>query len=116
MSEPDCLFCKIAAGDIPADVVAESERLIAFRDIDPQAPVHVLVIPREHVASLDAATDAHRELLGEALLLAAELARSEGVAESGYRTVVNTGDEGGQSVHHVHVHLLGGRGLTWPPG
>ena len=115
MSEP-CIFCKIAAGDIPASVVHSSERLVAFRDVDPKAPVHVLVIPREHVASLDAADARHRALLGEILLLARRLAREEGIAEGGYRTVINTGADGGQSVHHLHLHLLGGRALGWPPG
>jgi histidine triad (HIT) family protein len=112
----DCLFCKIASGDIPASVVHSSERLVAFRDIDPKAPVHILVVPREHLASLDAADERHRALLGEILLLARRLARDEGVAERGYRTVINTGAEGGQSVHHLHLHLLGGKALGWPPG
>jgi len=116
MSQTDCLFCKIATGDIPADLVHESERLVAFRDINPQAPLHVLVIPREHVASLDDAREGHGDLLGEALLVAAEIARTEGIAEGGYRTVINTGANGGQTVHHLHVHLLGGRALEWPPG
>lgn len=116
MSESDCLFCGIAEGEIPADLVHESERLVAFRDIDPKAPLHVLVIPREHLASLDAAAGEHGDLLGEALLVAADIARREGVAEGGYRTVINTGADGGQTVHHLHVHLLGGRALTWPPG
>ena len=116
MTDSDCLFCKIVAGTIPADLVHENERLLAFRDISPQAPVHVLVIPKEHVASLEAVDDRHRDLLGEMLLLARDLARSEGVSGAGYRTVMNTGDDGGQSVHHVHLHLLGGRALGWPPG
>lgn len=112
----DCLFCKVAAGDVPADIVYEDEQLVAFRDISPQAPVHVLLIPREHVASLDDAAEADRAVLGDLLLLAGELARAEGVAEEGYRTVINTGDFGGQTVHHLHVHLLGGRSMSWPPG
>lgn len=116
MSEPSCIFCKIAAGSIPAAVVHSGARLVAFRDIDPKAPVHILVIPREHLSSLDAADERHGALLGEILLLARELARAEGISERGYRTVINTGDEGGQSVHHLHLHLLGGRGLGWPPG
>jgi histidine triad (HIT) family protein len=116
MSQPDCLFCKVASGQIPADLVHQGERLVAFRDINPQAPLHVLVIPREHVSSLDAADERVRDLLGEALLLVADIARREGVAEDGYRTVVNTGDHGGQTVHHLHVHLLGGRHFGWPPG
>jgi len=116
MSRPDCLFCKIASGQIAADLVHQGERLVAFRDINPQAPLHVLVIPREHVSSLDAADERVRDLLGEALLLVADIARQEGVAEDGYRAVVNTGDHGGQTVHHLHVHLLAGRHLGWPPG
>jgi histidine triad (HIT) family protein len=116
MSDSSCLFCKIAAGSIPASVVHSSERLVAFRDIDPKAPVHILVIPREHLASLDEADERHRALLGEILLLARRLARDEGIAGRGYRTIINTGAEGGQSVHHLHLHLLGGRGLGWPPG
>lgn len=110
----DCLFCRIVRGEIPAARVAETEHCIAFRDINPQAPLHVLVIPRRHVASLDAADDAAE--LGRLSLLAAEIARSEGHAERGYRTVVNTGPAAGQTVFHVHLHLLAGRDLSWPPG
>ncbi len=116
MSDTSCIFCKIAAGSIPASVVHTGERLVAFRDIDPKAPVHILVIPREHVASLDAADEHHRALLGEILALARALARQEGISARGYRTVINTGADGGQSVHHLHLHLLGGRALGWPPG
>ena len=111
---PDCLFCRIVAGAIPAKVIAESDDCIAFRDIDPKAPVHVLVIPREHIASLDAAEDPL--LLGQIAMLAARVARDEGVAESGYRTVINNGANAGQSVPHLHMHVLGGRALKWPPG
>jgi histidine triad (HIT) family protein len=116
MSPGDCLFCKIAAGDVPADVVHDGERLFAFRDIAPQAPVHVLVIPKEHVESLGETDEGHGTLLGEMLLLAREIAVAEGVAEAGFRTVINTGRDGGQTVEHLHVHLLGGRSLGWPPG
>lgn len=112
----DCLFCRIATGEVPADIVHDGERLLAFRDIDPQAPVHVLVIPREHIASLGDAGDEHGGVLGEILLLARDLALAEGIAEAGFRTVVNTGRDGGQSVGHLHLHLLGGRSLAWPPG
>jgi len=112
----DCIFCKIASGAIPASVVHSSDRLLAFRDIDPKAPVHILIIPREHVASLDASEERHRELLGDILALARRLARDEGIAARGYRTVINTGPDGGQSVDHLHLHLLGGRALGWPPG
>ena len=116
VTDPDCLFCKIVDGTITADIVAHTDRALAFRDINPQAPAHILVIPREHVASLGVAADEHRDLLGAVLLLARDVARSEGIAESGFRTVLNTGDDGGQSVDHVHAHVLGGRSLEWPPG
>jgi len=112
----DCLFCRIAAGEIPANVIHQDEHVVAFRDINPQAPVHFLVIPREHVASLDAADDAHQGLLGRVLLAARDLARADGIAEDGYRAVLNIGADGGQTVHHLHLHVLGGRGLGWPPG
>lgn len=116
MSDPDCLFCRIAAGEIPADVVHDGERLMAFRDIDPQSPVHILVIPKDHVASLAAAEVGQRDLLGEILLLARELAVAEDVADAGFRTVINTGRDGGQAVGHLHLHLLAGRSMGWPPG
>jgi histidine triad (HIT) family protein len=109
-----CLFCAVVRGDIPADRVASDDHSMAFRDINPQAPVHVLVIPREHVQSLEDASDP--QLLGRLLLMAAQVARLEGIAESGYRTVLNTNGDGGQSVPHLHAHVLGGRSLTWPPG
>lgn len=116
MGSSDCLFCKIATGEIPATIVHQDEHLVAFRDLQPKAPVHVLVVPREHVASLAAAQDGHADLLGRVLLAARDLAVELGIAESGYRTVLNTGDNGGQSVDHLHLHLLGGRSLGWPPG
>lgn len=112
----DCLFCAIVAGDIPADVVASTERVLAFRDIGPQAPVHVLIIPREHYATVAALAGADAALAGELFALAGTIAVENGVAETGYRLVANTGAHGGQTVHHAHVHLLGGRGLSWPPG
>jgi len=110
----NCLFCRIVRKEIPAKLVAEDDHCIAFRDINPQAPVHVLVIPREHVPSLDEASDA--EMLGRLSLMAAEIARKEGVAAGGYRTVMNTNAGAGQTVFHVHLHLLGGRPMHWPPG
>jgi histidine triad (HIT) family protein len=110
----DCLFCRIARGEIPAKIVAENDAAIAFRDIDPRAPVHVLVIPREHVPSLASADDPL--LLGKVLTLAAAVAEEEGVSETGYRVVINTGEQAGQSVHHLHAHVLGGRDMAWPPG
>lgn len=116
MSPSDCLFCKISSGAISATLVHRDDRIVAFRDIHPQAPVHILLIPREHIASLDDASPAHRDLLGDLLLVARDLARAEGIAEDGYRTVLNIGADGGQTVHHFHLHLLGGRSLGWPPG
>jgi len=109
-----CLFCRIARREIPATIVYEDDDVVAFRDVDPKAPVHVLVIPREHIASLDTATDAR--LLGALQLAAAAIARAEGVVAGGYRTVMNCGADAGQTVFHVHLHLLGGRKLGWPPG
>ena len=110
----NCLFCRIARKEIPANIVLENEHVVAFRDIDPKAPTHVLVVPRTHVATLDDVTDAG--LLGELLLAAAAIARAEGIVAGGYRTVVNCGADAGQTVFHVHLHLLGGRKLAWPPG
>jgi len=110
----DCIFCKIASGEIPASVVARTDRLVAFRDVGPQAPVHVLVIPTEHLASLEEVKDG--QLLGEMLLLARQIARDENLAADGYRIVLNTNRNGGQTVFHLHLHVLGGRRLTWPPG
>lgn len=110
----DCIFCRIVRGEIPATKVAESDQAIAFRDLNPQAPVHVLVVPKVHVTSLVEADDP--ALLGAVLALVREVARSEGVEGDGYRTVLNTGGNGGQTVHHLHAHLLGGRHMTWPPG
>jgi len=116
MTSPDCLFCRIVAGEIPAEIVFESERVLAFRDIAPKAPVHVLVIPKAHVTSLGSAGDADGDLLAETMLAVRDVAVAEGVSESGFRTVLNTGPDGGQEVHHLHAHLLGGRALAWPPG
>ncbi|MEN8144285.1 MAG: histidine triad nucleotide-binding protein [Gemmatimonadota bacterium] len=111
----ECLFCRIASGDIPASIVAEGEHWIAFRDIEPQAPVHALVIPRRHVASLDTLSPDERNLAGELALAAAHVARLEGI-QDGYRVVTNIGEQAGQSVFHLHLHVLGGRGMSWPPG
>jgi histidine triad (HIT) family protein len=110
----DCLFCRIVRREIPATLVREDEHTVAFRDIDPKAPTHVLVIPKEHVASLNEASDA--AALGRLLLAARDIAQAEGISTSGYRTVINTGADSGQTVHHVHVHVLGGRHMKWPPG
>jgi len=116
MAEQSCIFCKIVAGEIPAAKVFEDERALAFRDINPQAPTHALVIPREHIASLGDAVESHEALLGHLLLIGARVAREAGLAESGFRTVINTGAGAGQSVFHIHAHVLGGRRLSWPPG
>lgn len=113
MADP-CLFCRIVRGEVPAKIVAETDECVAFRDINPQAPVHVLVIPREHVASLNEARDP--ALVGRLALVAADIAKREGIAESGYRTVINTNASAGQTVFHIHLHLLGGRRMEWPPG
>ncbi|MGA1359885.1 MAG: histidine triad nucleotide-binding protein [Gemmatimonadaceae bacterium] len=111
----DCLFCRIVGREIPAQVVAEDERCLAFRDIAPQAPVHILVIPKAHTSSREAVEDA-AAVVGAMAQMAQQVARAEGVATSGYRTVINTGADGGQTVGHLHLHLLGGRDLAWPPG
>lgn len=112
----DCLFCKIAAGASSATVVAMTERTVAFRDINPQAPVHVLVIPKEHYADLAELTAGDGGLLADLTAQAHEVARAEGIADTGYRVVFNTGSDGGQTVRHVHAHVLGGRPMGWPPG
>jgi histidine triad (HIT) family protein len=113
---PDCLFCGIAAADIPATIVSANPRTVAFRDINPQAPVHVLVITRDHHANLAELAAAGDGLLADLVAHAHEVAVAEGIAESGYRVVFNTGAESGQTVNHVHAHVLGGRPMTWPPG
>lgn len=113
---PDCLFCKIVAGQIPAKKVHEDETCIGFLDINAQAPHHALFIPRRHMATLNDATAEDRQLLGHLMVSAAQYAREAGVADSGYRVVMNTNADAGQTVFHVHLHLLGGRALAWPPG
>ncbi len=115
MSE-NCLFCRIIAGEIPSSKVHEDEVCFAFNDISPQAPTHILIVPREHFDSLDTAGTEHRDTIGHLLLTAAAIARSKGFAEDGYRVVVNTNGDGGQTVFHLHVHLLGGRPFVFPPG
>lgn len=110
----DCIFCRIASGEIPAAIVAETDRFLAFRDINAQAPIHVLAIPRVHVASLAEADDA--VMLGELLHFARGVAEAEGLVQAGYRVVVNCGADGGQTVPHLHLHVMGGRYLGWPPG
>ena len=116
MADADCLFCRITSRQVKADIVAETGELLAIKDINPQAPTHLLVIPKEHIPTLADATDGHTVLLGSALQLAKQLARQHQLSQGGYRVVVNTGAEAGQSVFHLHVHLLGGRPFRWPPG
>jgi histidine triad (HIT) family protein len=113
---PDCLFCGIASGQIPAEIVQEDSRTIAFRDINPQAPVHLLVVPKEHYVDLAGIAGAGGGLLEEMARLAHQVAVAEGVGDSGYRVVFNSGPDSGQEVPHVHAHVLGGRRLKWPPG
>jgi len=112
----DCLFCKIAAGEIPADIVDQDSEFVAFRDINPQAPTHILIIPNEHIDSIASVQNNQAELIGKMFSKAREIAERENLVEGGYRLVVNHGPGAGQSVFHVHLHLLGGRALTWPPG
>jgi len=112
----DCLFCKIVDGEVPSDIVHNDELVVAFRDIAPKAPTHILLISREHIASAADLTDDHAALLARLFVVAGRLAQSEGIADRGYRLVTNVGGEAGQSVHHLHVHLLGGRSMSWPPG
>jgi len=116
MSEQSCLFCRMIAGEVPAELLHQDEVCVAIRDINPQAPTHVLVIPREHMESLNEASVRDEALLGHLLRVSARIANDEGHAEDGYRTVINTGAGAGQSVFHLHVHVLGGRPMSWPPG
>lgn len=113
---PDCIFCRIVKREIPASIVYEDEDLLAFSDLTPQAPVHILVVPKRHIATLNDLSKADDALMGALLRRAAAIAADRGIAESGYRTVLNCNADGGQSVFHVHLHLLGGRAMTWPPG
>lgn len=116
MTESDCIFCQIVAGEMDADIVRSDDHVVAFRDINPQAPTHILVIPREHIPRVDDLEERHADLVGRLFLAAGEIAGEEGIRESGYRLVMNTGAGAGQSVFHIHLHLLGGRTLSWPPG
>ena len=112
----ECLFCRIAAREIPSEIVHESDNVIAFRDVDPKAPTHILLIPREHLVSVAQIDDAHAGMLAELFRAAAHLAKAESIDRSGWRMVTNVGEDGGQTVEHLHFHLLGGRRMTWPPG
>ncbi len=116
MSSSDCLFCKILAGDVPAELVYESNEAIAFRDINPKAPSHVLIIPRQHIETINDLSPADAALVGNLFLVAQQVAKDEGIAENGYRVVMNCNADAGQTVFHLHLHMLGGRQLDWPPG
>jgi histidine triad (HIT) family protein len=116
MTITDCLFCKIVAGEIPGAIVYQDDTLVAFKDINPQAPMHVLVVPRRHIATLNDLSDADDALVGEMMRRATALAKEHGYAERGYRTVFNCNADAGQTVFHIHLHVLGGRRLSWPPG
>jgi histidine triad (HIT) family protein len=112
----DCIFCKIAAGEVRADKVYENDQVVAFRDLNPQAPTHILVIPRRHIATLNDLQPADEGVIGQLFAAVRDVASAEGLAESGYRTVINCNEAGGQTVFHIHLHLLGGRTMHWPPG
>ena len=112
----DCIFCKIADGEIETDFVYEDDQVVAFRDLNPQAPTHVLVIPREHIATTNDLTAENADIVGRMTLAAKQIAEQDGIAERGYRTVLNCNPEAGQSVFHIHLHVLGGRPMGWPPG
>lgn len=116
MSENDCLFCRIVDGNLSADIVYENDSLIAFRDINPKAPTHILLIPRSHIATMNDLEDGDKALVGELFVAAARIAADEGLADDGYRVVMNCNAAAGQSVFHIHLHLLGGRTMGWPPG
>ncbi|GMR19668.1 MAG: histidine triad nucleotide-binding protein [Gammaproteobacteria bacterium] len=112
----DCLFCKMIAGDIPPDIVYENDEVLAFRDINPQAPTHVLVVPKTHIATINDLGEEHKDLVGTLFLAAKTVAEKEGIAKDGYRTVMNCNALSGQTVFHIHLHVLGGRRMSWPPG
>jgi histidine triad (HIT) family protein len=114
--DSSCIFCKIVAGEIPADIVRRSDRLVAFRDTNPQAPTHILIVPKEHVRSIADLGDEHGRMLADVAQAATQLARAEGIADDGWRLVTNVGAGAGQTVFHLHFHLLGGRQMGWPPG
>ncbi len=116
MSKENCIFCQIIAGKTPSEIVYEDDICIAFNDTSPQSPTHILLVPREHIASLDKARNKHQETLGYMMLIAAEIAREKGFSEKGYRIVINTNADSGQTVFHLHIHLLAGRPFVFPPG
>ncbi len=112
----DCLFCKIAGGEIESDILYQDDEVIAFNDIDPKAPHHILIIPRKHISTLNDTTESDKALLGHLTIVATKLAKQLGIANDGYRVLFNCNKAGGQAVYHIHLHLLGGRTMTWPPG
>ncbi len=112
----NCLFCKMVAGDIKPDVVYEDDSVLAFRDLNPQAPVHILVIPKKHISTMNDISHEDEALIGKLYLAAKKITKQEGISESGYRAVINCNKDGGQTVNHIHLHLLGGRSMVWPPG
>ncbi len=112
----DCLFCKVVAGEVPADIIYDNEHVLAFRDISPQAPTHLLIIPRRHISTINDLDAGDNELVGQLFLAAKEVAAQEGVDEVGYRVVMNCNEDAGQTVFHIHLHLMGGREMRWPPG
>lgn len=112
----DCVFCKIVEGELPSTKVYEDEEILAFRDLSPAAPTHIIIVPKKHIMSLDTATDEDMEIIGKLMLKARDIARDEGLSHDGYRIVNNTGKFGGQTVWHYHLHLIGGRAMQWPPG
>ncbi|KPK12828.1 MAG: hypothetical protein AMJ68_00070 [Acidithiobacillales bacterium SG8_45] len=116
MSQKDCLFCKIVDGNLPADIVYENDTLVAFRDINAKAPTHILLIPRRHIATMNDLQNGDESLAGELFITAAKIAADEGLADDGYRVVMNCNEAAGQSVFHIHLHLMGGRTMGWPPG
>jgi histidine triad (HIT) family protein len=116
VKQPDCLFCRIISRDIPAAIVYEDDRVLAFKDINPQAPIHVLVVPKQHIRSLNDLGPGDDQIVGEIVRRGAAIAQVEGVSNAGFRTVFNTNRDAGQTVPHIHLHVLGGRSLAWPPG
>lgn len=112
----NCIFCKIINGEIPSQKVYEDDRILAFKDINPAAPIHIVIVPKEHISSANEINDSNNDVVGHIFKVAAALAKENGIAERGYRIVNNCGEEGGQSVNHLHFHLIGGRNLQWPPG
>ena len=112
----DCIFCKIISGEVPANIVLENDSILAFEDIEPQAPVHILIIPKKHITSINDIKFKDRDICGDMLLAAKQIAKISNINNSGYRTIFNTNEDGGQTVFHIHMHLLGGRKMKWPPG